>query len=219
MVKGILFDMDGILFDTERLYIKADKQSAGEMGLEMPDALVLRLCGAGVANTRQMVMDHFGPGFDYDHFRARTVELVTDWVQTGQLRLMDGVAETFDALDAEGIPRAVASSSEEATVRSLLALSGLAPRVQAVVSGDMVQNGKPHPEIFQTAAKALGLDAADCVAVEDSYLGVQSAAAAGCAVVMIPDVLPATDEMRALCAAVLPTMARLPGWLAAYRAG
>lgn len=216
MVKAVLFDMDGILFDSERLYMEADRTAAAELGLEMPDALLHQMCGVTTKRTMEIISAHFGPGFDCDAYMARAKAILKEYIAEGRVAKKPGVDETLAFLDANGIKKAIASSANGKSVARMLAATGLSGAFPVIVSGDMVAKSKPEPDIFLAAAAALGVPAADCAAIEDSYHGVRAAAAAGCATVMIPDVLPPTDEIRALCAAVLPTMADLPAWLAAH---
>lgn len=216
MVKAVLFDMDGILFDTERLYMEADRAAGAELGFEVPDALLHQLCGVNMTRTKETVIAHFGPNFDYDSYLTRAKEIMKGYVDGGRVAKKPGVDETLAFLRENGIPKAIASSANGKSVRRMLEVTGLTAEFPVIVSGDMVPNSKPAPDIFLAAAAALEVDPAACAAVEDSHHGIRAANAAGCVTIMIPDVLPATDEIRPLCAAVLPSMAGLPAWLAAH---
>lgn len=216
MIQGILFDMDGILFDTERPAMQADMQVAREMGHDLPHEVALSLCGGTAGHTAGILQAHFGPGFDYEAYHRRVRALYNQL--TDDLQLMPGVATVLPALAAAGWPMAVASSSRLARVQNNLEKTGLRGYFSALVAGDMIQNSKPAPDIFLAAAAALGLAPQQCLAVEDSANGVKSAAAAGCVTVMIPDLQPPTTELRALCAAVLDSLDALPAFLQEYTA-
>jgi HAD superfamily hydrolase (TIGR01509 family) len=120
-----------------------------------------------------------------------------------QLRLKPGVVELLDFLDQLDMPRCIATSSAHSTVQSHLSAHGLADRFHAVIGhGDYVDS-KPSPDPFLTAAKRLGVAPALCLALEDSHNGVRSASAAGMMTVMVPDLIPPTEEIRALCTLVV----------------
>lgn len=123
-----------------------------------------------------------------------------------QLPVMEGAREILQYFYAHGIPIATASSSSVEQIETNLAQSGLRDYFDAVVGGDFVANGKPAPDIFLLAAERIGISQADCYVFEDGYNGLRGASAAGCAPVMIPDTMPATDEMRAICMGIYPSL-------------
>ncbi|MGD9559930.1 MAG: HAD family hydrolase [Oscillospiraceae bacterium] len=219
MVSGVLFDMDGVLFDTERLAGEADVEAAAEMGYALPDDVRYSLMGLGADAVRETICSAMGPGFDYARFITRMRAHMAREIEAHGLPKKPGVDEALAWLQVQGLPVAVASSSRYTTICGHLQRAGLQGAFSAIVSGDRVEHAKPAPDIFLGAAAALGLPPQRCLAVEDSYNGVRSAAAAGCITVMVPDLLPATEEMRALCAAVLPSLHALPGFVAQCNAG
>lgn len=218
MYQGVLFDMDGVLFDTERLASEADVEVGDAMGYPMPQSLINQLIGANSALVKSILMGHFGAAFPYDEYVQRVRAAMDARIEADGLPIKPGAETALKWLQAQNIPAAVASSSRVETVKSHLARSGFAQYFTAVIGGDMVQNSKPAPDIFIAAAKALGLAPAQCIAVEDSHNGIRSAAAAGCHTVMIPDSLPDTEEMRALAKAVLPSLLDLPPYVEALTA-
>lgn len=213
MIKGILFDMDGVLLDTERIYIEADRAAAAMQGKDYSHELYLLLAGANDLVVRQKIEERFGPGFSYAAFRAASNRRVEEIISAGGLKTKPGLRRLLKWLKARGMKAAVATSNNEAEARRLLGLAGIYEAFDAVISGDMIGPSKPAPDIFLAAAAALGLPPGQCVAVEDSHHGLRSAHAAGCVTVMVPDGLPPTEEIRALCAAVLPSLARLPAFI------
>lgn len=216
MLKAVLFDMDGVLMDTEQLYLEADQRSLAEMGLKMPDDVVLQLCGAGSALIRQIVTGQFGPDFDYDRYRSRATELMHGYLDEGRLRKKPGVRALLSWLKERGVARAVATSCREVTARKVLELGGIIDEFDALITYDQVENGKPAPDVFLAAAKAVNVLPKYCLAVEDSFHGVQAASAAGCVTVMIPDMQQPTAEIAALCDAVLPSLHELPEFIQRY---
>lgn len=213
MIQGVLFDMDGVLFDTETYYAQLEHQILREMGHNPPEDLSIRLSGAGPLLVKQILFDLFGAGFDYDYFIATLRESMAEKIRRNGVPKKPGLDELLAYLHTNGYPMAVASSTRIETIRSLLAQAGIEGYFGAVIGGDMVKRSKPEPEIFITAAEALGLSPTVCLAVEDSHNGIRSAAAAGCVTVMVPDLVPATDEMRGLAAAVLPSLAEIPAFI------
>jgi HAD superfamily hydrolase (TIGR01509 family) len=200
--RAVIFDMDGLLFDTEVLYRDAFFAAARDMGGHMPEPVFHSLIGLPGESSRRLLLDHFGDDFDVDglwdasaeHFHA---------LARGQDFLKAGVREVLDLLDALALPRAIATSSRHEDVAFNLGRHGLEGRFQAVAARGDYPRGKPHPDPFLVAAGWLGVDPADCLALEDSHNGVRSAAAAGMMTVMIPDLLAPNPEMDALCARIV----------------
>lgn len=198
MPAAVVFDMDGLLFDTETLYREAALAAAAAWGHALPDRLFLSLVGRPWTANRAALLDHYGAGFAVDAFQAewvRQFEAIVD----ARLALKPGVARLLDLLDELRLPRAIATSSHHADVRRNLAAHGMAGRFDAVVAHGDYARGKPAPDPFLVAAGRLGVPPQLCLALEDSHNGVRSAAAAGMAVVMVPDLLAATAEMEGLC--------------------
>ena len=197
-VKAVVFDMDGLLFDSESVYRDAMIATAADMGLELPDHLFLRLVGAPWAGNVAMLLEHYGPDFAHEAFRkeaTRRFHIVAD----AEICLKAGVIEILDHLDAASLPRAVATSSRHATVQHHLGQHSLLDRFDALVAQGDYAHGKPAPDPFLVAASRLGVDPTDCLALEDSHNGVRAAHAAGMMTVMVPDLLDATAEMHSLC--------------------
>jgi len=199
--EAVVFDMDGLLFDTETLYVEAAVTTLTELGHDASTEIILRTTGGPWTQTRQLLLEHFGPAFPADDF-------VTVWIRNfrvlaeARLALKPGVLELLDLLDRLGVPKAIATSSSHATVQHHLAAHNLTDRFDAIAAAGDYAAGKPAPDPFLLAAERVGVDPAYCLALEDSYNGVRSASAAGMMAVMVPDLLPPTDEIRALCTLV-----------------
>ncbi|MCW2350527.1 HAD family hydrolase [Sphingobium sp. B12D2B] len=200
--KAVVFDMDGVLFDTEMLYRAAMFSAGDEGGHTITEALFNATLGCPWPTARQHLLDHFGSDFPADDFRHR-VRAYFDQFVAQDLPLKPGVVALLDVLDAAGLPRAIATSSGHEQVRHHLAHHGLADRFMHVVAFGDYQAGKPAPDPYLLAAERLGIAPADCLALEDSHNGVRSAAAAGMMTVMVPDLMAPTSEMQDLCAHIV----------------
>lgn len=196
-VKAVVFDMDGLLVDTETVVFAAMRQAAGEIGGEMPFQTFQRMVGLPHAASDPILVEHFGEGFDLAAYSASVSRYFRAELAAG-IALKAGVVEILDALDALDLPRAIATSSSREAVEQSLGPHGLLDRFGAFITRDVQGRGKPHPEPFLRAAAALGVAPQDCLALEDSHNGVRSASAAEMMTVMVPDMLDPTEEMRTL---------------------
>ena len=197
-VRAVVFDMDGLLFDTETLYRDCMLAAAAARGHEMPVDLYLRMIGLPWGGSFTLLRDHFGEAFDVQAFldtaKAHFLER-----RNAELAMKAGVTEVLDALDARGLPRAIATSSSHDSVTHHLEMHRLTGRFHALVAHGDYARGKPAPDPYLTAAERLGVAPEDCLALEDSHNGVRAAAAAGMMTVMVPDLLEPTEEMQTLC--------------------
>ena len=197
-VAAVVFDMDGMLFDTETLYEVAALAAAREVGIDMTSEFFRTTVGSPWPVVRVQLLEHYGPDLAVDELSAISRRIFHELTEKQSL-LKPGVLELLDLLDELRLPRAVATSSTRATVERHLLRYALADRFQAIVAhGDYVHH-KPHPDPFLKAAEVLGVAPRQCLAIEDSHHGVRSASSAGMMTVMVPDLLPATDEICALC--------------------
>jgi HAD superfamily hydrolase (TIGR01509 family) len=201
---AVIFDMDGLLFDSETLYHDAILAAAQELGHSFTTEDFLKLVGRPWLVNRAALQEHIGPEGDIEAFRAAWTRHYLG--MRSLLSLKAGVVELLDRLDELGLPRAICTSSGREEVEHNLALHGLVHRFHAVVAAGDYAQGKPAPDPFLRAAEALGVAPEDCLALEDSHNGVRSAAAAGMRTVMVPDLLPATDEIRSLCHLVVANL-------------
>jgi HAD superfamily hydrolase (TIGR01509 family) len=198
MPAAIVFDMDGLLFDTESLYQEAILIAAAEGGHEVGSGIFNQTIGLPWPQSRNLLVDHFGAAFPADDFQAAWVRHFWLLAET-RLALKPGAIELLDALDELKLPRAIATSSSRSTVQHHLAAHDLVGRFQAIVGHGDYAAGKPAPDPFLAAAQRLGIEPSLCLALEDSHNGVRSAVTAGMMTIMVPDLLEPTDDIRGLC--------------------
>jgi HAD superfamily hydrolase (TIGR01509 family) len=197
-VQAVVFDMDGLIFDTEALYRDAHFAAADEAGHDLPLSFFLTTIGLTTETARVVYANRYGEKFDFELFWRDVSKRFHRLAET-DLRLKMGVIELLDALDAAGLPKAIATSSRGETVRRHLGHHGLAGRFQAIAAREDYARGKPNPDPFLKAAEKLSVAPESCVALEDSHNGVRAASSAGMMTIMVPDLLEATDEMKKLC--------------------
>ncbi|OYQ35339.1 haloacid dehalogenase [Niveispirillum lacus] len=195
-IHAVIFDMDGLLIDTERHVRSATLGAAAAIGRPMDDAFYAGIIGTPWPETLAMLKDFFGGQEGFDQFRAHFTPRM-DALRQG-VAMMTGVLELLDRLEALGLPKAVATSTGREKADEHLRHVGIHHRFTAIVTRDDVTRGKPHPEPYLTAAGLLEVDPAHCLALEDSHNGIRSAHEAGMMAIMVPDLLPATDDMRRL---------------------
>ena len=204
-VKAVVFDMDGLLVDSEVLFRDAMMTVTRQRGGELPLEVFLRMVGVTRERNRRTALEHFGPDFDYDAWMSAVWDHAHAQMKV-DVALKAGVVELLDHLDALHLPRAVATSSSHDAVLRQLSPHDLPHRFGAIVANGDYARGKPFPDPFLVAAGRLGVAPRDCLALEDSHNGVRAAHAAGMMTIMVPDLLEATREMRGLCVVVAETL-------------
>ncbi|WP_298394977.1 HAD family phosphatase [Sphingobium sp.] len=207
-IRAVIFDMDGTLLETEAVHRNAFAQTAQALGWPMSDALLLSMVGIHRDENERMLAEHMGPDFPLARFYADSDALFEAAVDAG-IPLRPGALLLLDHLAQAGIAMALATSTAAPYAQQRLEKTGLLPYFDVIVTRSDVERPKPHPEPYLLAAQRLGVDPAHAVAVEDSYAGVRSATAAGIATVMVPDLLPPTEELVLACAQVLPSLTDL----------
>lgn len=213
-VRAVVFDMDGLLVDTEGVSREAMTAAALALGRELPDEVFRRMVGLNFAASGAILTGHFGEDFDVGGFQAESTRRYQAALELG-VALKAGVVELLDFLDRHRIPRAVATSSPHRDVDRNLGQHGLRDRFDAVIARGDYAHGKPAPDPFVKAAEALRIEPVHCLALEDSHNGIRAAHAAGMMAVMVPDLLEPNEEIRGLCARVIESLHEVRGLIAA----
>jgi HAD superfamily hydrolase (TIGR01509 family) len=195
---AVVFDMDGLLFDTERLYEQAAISAAAELGYELDSAFHRTTVGSPWTVIRGLLLDRYGATFAAEDLREGARRIFSELVERERL-LKPGALEFLDLLDRLGLPRAIATTSSRPTVQRHLEAHDLVGRFHQIVAHGDYARHKPAPDPFLKAAEQLGVAPELCLALEDSHNGVRAASAAGMMTIMVPDLLPPTEEIRALC--------------------
>ena len=212
-IRAVLFDMDGLLVDTERRNMECACETAKEMGFELDIPSLSRVvCGVRRAIAVPTYALMLPKDVDAEAFYARKTELIRQRLQHEKLCAMKGAEELLSWLNAHGIACVLATSSaQEAAERTLRAL-GLWDLLPYRVTGDAVTNSKPHPETYLKAAEAAGVPIENCLVLEDSFNGLRSGRAAGAVVGMVPDTLPYDDLCTPYCDAVFQDLTEVIRW-------
>lgn len=198
--------MDGVIFDSERLYIDCCIEVAEKLGMDQIVETCHRCIGVTTEVTRAILLETYRDIDLVDRFREQSVALVRSKIDSGLLELKPGVRELLDFLRAKGCHIAIASSTRTDIVEKELADAGLIGYFSAVVGGDRAQRSKPNPDIFLKAAELLGEKPENCVVIEDSFNGIRAAKTAGMTAIMVPDQLVPDEEIRGLADFVLPSL-------------
>jgi HAD superfamily hydrolase (TIGR01509 family) len=203
--QAVIFDMDGLLFDTEALYQQAFVEAAELGGYDVPVDTIRLAIGMPWVRGRALMLHQLGEPFPIDDYYNRMTDRFVELSAT-ELRLKPGVLELLDLLDDLDLPRCIATSSGHETVRDHLSAHNLTHRFHAVIGHGDYSNSKPAPDPYLVAAERLAVPAGFCLALEDSHSGVRSASAAGMMTIMVPDLVPPTAEIRALCLCVVQSL-------------
>lgn len=195
-VKAVIFDMDGVLFDTERLCMDSWIAVAGENGIPDMEAFFPSCIGRNMNDTRVLFHDFYGDTYDYEQFRRQASAWFHDHMEQNGIPVKKGVREILDYLRRSGYLIGLASSTNLSTVEHHLLQSGIRQYFQSLTTGDMVEHSKPRPDIYLMACESLGVSPGEAVAIEDSPNGIRAAHSAGMIPVMVPDLIAPDREMQ-----------------------
>lgn len=212
-IDAVLFDMDGLMLDTERLTMKAFDWAGEQLGYQPMGYMVLKTLGMNGASCIKIFADEFPDGPDFDEVRLKSNEFFGQYVKENGVPVKPGLFELLEWLKAKGYKMAVGTSTRESSARPELESAGILPYFDEMVCGDMVAAGKPAPDIFLEAAKRLGVPPERCLVLEDSPNGIRAAYAAGMQPVVIPDLQEPDEEILGKAIRRLQSLYEVPALL------
>ena len=195
MIKGAVFDMDGLMFDSERLVYETWQMMMDELGFEYNLEIFKNTIGLRTDMAESYYNSLYGERFCYQPLKQRSREIFLKRVSEEGVPIKKGLVELLEFLKSNNLKIAVATSTSAQTAHKIIRMAGVYDYFDAFVCGDDVKNGKPHPEVFLTAAERLSLPPTECIAFEDSINGIKSAHSAEMTTVMVPDYLQPTEEI------------------------
>lgn len=204
-IKGFVFDMDGTMFDTEQISVKSWQYAGEKFKINIPLDFMLSIMGLSSASIRKLFIEKY-EGINYDAFRETNVKYAMELIEKDGVPIKPGLFPLLDTIKKRGLKCAVATSTNHERAIAHLELSKTLPYFDAVITGDMIENGKPAPDIFLRATDAMQLPPNDCIALEDSRNGILSARAAGLVPILIPDMIPPDNTMRSAAYRILPSL-------------
>ncbi len=213
MIKAVIFDMDGLMFDTETLYNMAWTYAGQKHGYEIDAKVLDPMRGVNQETVRRLFREAFGEDFDFFEIRKSRVEYMERYISEHGLPHKPGLTELLGYLKDKGYQIALATSTSRETALEYLEMEQVRDYFEVIVCGDMVKNSKPDPEIYLKAVSQLGRSPKECVVLEDSPNGILSGYQAGCRVIMIPDCLnPGPEELKRTTA-ILDSLHDVIGYL------
>lgn len=204
-MKAVVFDMDGVIFDSERLVMDIWRKLGEMHHFEGVEKVCQECLGTNKQTSKKIFLKHYGASFPYDEYAAESSKMYHESYD-GRLPMKKGVVNLLSYLKSHHYSIALASSTREYTVKLQLKNAGILDYFDAVICGDMVKHSKPDPEIYLTACQALNVLPSDAYGIEDSYNGIRSCTRAGMHAIMVPDLKQPDDEMKQLAEVILPDL-------------
>ena len=208
--KAVIFDLDGTLIDTEKLYRKYWPEALSHFGYELSDERALMLRSLGRPCAPEQFRKWFGEDFDYPAVRAYRGKMIEAHIAREGVAAKPHAKEALCKLREKGYIVAIATATDPERTERYLKLAGLSGLIPTVISATMVSQGKPAPDIYLYACRELGLAPGECIAVEDAPNGVKSAYEAGLKVVMIPDQTEPEEDLQRMLYACAGSLAEIP---------
>lgn len=211
--EAVVFDMDGVIFDSERLVIECWEVIADKYGVRDVESVCRECLGINKEAAKRKFLEHYGEKFPYDKYKEEMSALYHQRYSGGRLPVKQGVKDLLVFLKGSGKRIALASSTRKLVVTQELADAGLIGYFDEIVCGDMVARSKPEPDIYLKACECLGVIPRNAYGIEDSYNGIRSAAGAGLRPIMVPDLAEPTKEMEELSEIILSSLVEVKEYL------
>ncbi len=213
LYKAVVFDMDGVIFDSERAVMQCWKEVASRHNIPDIEKAILACTGTTMVRTREIMLNLYGADFPYDEYARESSAIFHSRYDGGRLPMKPGVKELLTFLKEHDKKIALASSTRQQVVTDELRDAGIIEYFDRIICGDMVSRSKPAPDIFLKACEELNISPSDSYAIEDSYNGIRAAHAGGLHPIMVPALLPADEEMQSLAEIVLPSLTSVMEYL------
>lgn len=205
-IKALLFDLDGLLLDTEKIYFHCWIEAAKELGYELDKSTALQLRSCDSLLAKKIVEEHCNDSDAYDCIRAKRKAIMADYTKNHPIEVKKGVKEFFQADEIAGFSKYIVTSAIPGDKLMVLQDAGVLAKIDKVITTKQVSRGKPYPDVYLFAMQEAGVTKNECIAFEDSPNGVISASSAGCKVIMIPDLSQPSEDLRAKCDCVIPSL-------------
>ena len=212
-MKAFIFDMDGLMFDTERVFVAAWDYAGEQMGLGKTGYMVMKTLGSNTEECNRIWREEFGADLNIEALWKHTRTFVEDYYSRYTVSAKKGLYDLLTYLKRKGYKLAVASSTKREKVERHLVSANVRQFFDAVIAGDMVEKSKPEPDIYLRAAEALGEKPEDCYALEDSRNGLLSAYNAGCKPIMVPDLWQPDDVVKQFIIGPFDSLLDVREWL------
>ncbi len=204
--KAVIFDMDGLMLDTETISQLAWQTAGRELSVDIPTSLSLQMIGLASKDIKALFRSRMGDEFPVESFINNANIHYHRLLREKPIPVKTGLIDLLDYLENQGIPKGVATSTSRDLAELKLESADLSGRFDCIVTGDEVDNGKPAPDIFLRTAQMLGVNPDECLVLEDSAMGIRGASAAGMKVIMIPDLIQPSYELRSLAYGVFDSL-------------
>lgn len=215
--KAVIFDMDGVIFDSEKCIIDCWKVIAEKYNIPNIEPVLYRCLGVTYEEAKRIFLEHYGADFPYDEWKKERSDLYHERYDNGRLPLKPGIRELLIYLKENGYKIGVASSTREAIVSKQLIDAGLRNYFDDITCGDMLERSKPEPDIYLMACEKLGVKPEESIAIEDSFNGIRLAYHAGVFPIMVPDLVQPDEEIKKLSGKIFGSLYDVEQWLEEIR--
>ncbi len=211
--KAVVFDMDGVIFDSEKRVVECWQVIADKYQIPDIEAACRECFGCNQTVAKERFLKRYGEDFPYVEYKKEMSDLFHDRYDNGNLPMLPGVVEILEFLKNNGKKIALASSTRRVSVENGLTWAGIIHYFDAIICGDMVSRSKPEPDIFLKACQELKVKPEEAYAIEDSYNGIRAAKRGGLMPIMVPDMMEPDEEMERLCVTIEESLLKVIDYL------